>query len=130
MAKICSIENCNCKIFSKGLCLFHWKLEYAKPIAKSTKGIKVVTDKLKQERSLYSRLREKFLLDNPVCMARLGGCTYHSTEVHHKKGRGKFLCVVKYFLGVCRNCHDKIGVMSIVEAVKRGFSLRRNTSIK
>jgi len=57
----------------------------------------------------YSLVRKAFLLKNVKCQADLPGCSTAATEIHHKKGRiGNLLIDSKFFLGVCRNCHDII----------------------
>lgn len=54
----------------------------------------------------YSKLREKFLTENPICQAGIEGCTHQATEVHHQEGRiGERLTDVSKFLATCHNCH-------------------------
>lgn len=36
------------------------------------------------------------------------GCCYTSVDVHHKRGRGKYLLDESTWLPVCRGCHNKI----------------------
>lgn len=76
---------------------------------------------------IYSVLEKDFLLDHPVCEASVTGCTYHATQVHHKKGRGKLLTVVKYFLAVCDHCHKWIEKHPKA-AKEAGFSEPRTTT--
>lgn len=85
--------------------------------SRSEKGVK--------EDRLYYQLIKKFKEENPYCKAKLPGCTIYTTDVHHMKGRGVWLLIVKFFFPCCRNCHDKINVMPIEEAVEKGFSVRR-----
>jgi len=35
----------------------------------------------------YKKVREAYLESNPNCEAKLNGCNFESTEIHHKKGR-------------------------------------------
>lgn len=53
----------------------------------------------------YSKLRKQFLLDYPMCQAHLPGCLQVSSEVHHKKGRGKYYLDVSTWIALCHNCH-------------------------
>ena len=94
------------------------------PVKKQTKIAKRTSEGAKEDR-LYSQLRRKYLEENPFCKAGLSGCTLKATEIHHRKGRGIWLLIVKFFLSVCHNCHTKITAMPIEEAVKKGFSVRR-----
>ena len=73
----------------------------------------------------YKKVREAYLESNPNCEAKLNGCTFESTEIHHKKGRiGNLLQDDTYFLAVCRNCHHYIE-LNPIEAKEKGFSLSR-----
>jgi hypothetical protein len=56
----------------------------------------------------YYQLKAKYLDTNTICMARFEGCTTKATHLHHAKGRGKFLLVVKYFRALCEGCHNEI----------------------
>lgn len=73
----------------------------------------------------YKKVRESYLESNTNCEAKLNGCTYESTEIHHKKGRiGSLLQNDSYFLAVYRNCHHYIE-LNTIEAKEKGFSLSR-----
>lgn len=37
-----------------------------------------------------------------------GRCWEAAVDVHHRKGRGKNLCLPRYFMGLCRNHHNWI----------------------
>jgi ribosomal protein S27AE len=64
--------------------------------------VKKVSDKRKAQNKAYKAVRDKFMLDNPIC-ERCGG---KSMENHHKNGRnGERLTDVTYFMAVCRDCH-------------------------
>ena len=95
-----------------------------KPVKKIVK-IKPHSTKGAKEDRLYNQLAKKFKEENHFCKAKLPGCTVYTTDVHHKKGRGIWLLIVKFFFPCCRNCHDKINVMPIEEAIEKGFSVRR-----
>lgn len=34
-------------------------------------------------------------------------CNQPASDLHHKKGRGKFLCEKSTFMALCRSCHNK-----------------------
>jgi hypothetical protein len=74
----------------------------------------------------YTKLRKKFLNDNPMCEAHLMDCLQKATEVHHKKGRtGDLYLDVQYFLAICNSCHRKITDDSKM-AIELGLSEYRN----
>lgn len=88
-------------------CFFKY---FNKPTAKAPpkKNISKVGSKLLAELAVYRKKRIKFLTENPLCQGNLKGCTFESTDLHHAKGRGKYLNVENYFRALCRNCHDYI----------------------
>lgn len=80
-------------IFSKKLCKYCTK----------SKPIKKISNKQEERLKKYNKLREQYLVENPVCEI-CGQAS--STEIHHEKGRlGNNL--FNYFKAVCRNCHNK-----------------------
>lgn len=84
-----------------------------KPLApRSSKRVKLDNE--------YSQLRKIYLVKHPMCEAAMPGCTQQSTDIHHKKGRGKYLLVVDTWMSVCRTCHDWIELHPI-EATDLGF---------
>lgn len=105
-------------LFSKGLCQYCWSVGYKKPINKSSA-------KNEARKLLYTPVRNKFLRENPKCLAKLEGCTKEATDVHHKKGReGDLLIDTKFFLPSCRSCHNQIedGGEWVYE---QGFKIKR-----
>lgn len=68
----------------------------------------------------YSKLRKIFLTQNPMCQAHLSGCQGGATDVHHKRGRGKWLLVITTWMAVCRTCHSYIHLHP-TEARELGF---------
>lgn len=75
-----------------------------------------------QERE-YSKLRAKYLEENPLCA--VPGCGCWSTEVHHKAGRiGDLLTDVTKFLAVCRHHHVVIE-LNPTWAKEQGYSISR-----
>lgn len=37
-----------------------------------------------------------------------GRCWEPAVDVHHRKGRGKYLCLPRYYMGLCRHHHSWI----------------------
>jgi len=85
--------------------------------------LKPVSEKLKKERKIYSRLRKQFLLENPRCAVFPW---LKATEVHHKRGRGKYLNDVSTWLAVSHEGHRKIEE-NPEWAKEMGYSLPRNS---
>jgi hypothetical protein len=127
--KLCN--NCNTDQFiwknDKGnryckSCWYKSKESTAKPL--KVKPINFKSKTMLALDSAYSVLRVKFMSDKPMCEAALPGCNISSTDVHHKKGRGKYHLVVSTWLSVCRNCHMYIEEHPD-EAIELGFSDER-----
>lgn len=104
-------------IFSRKMCLSCFQRANPNKIAKRSK-------KGKQDDREYSKLAKQFKSENPLCKARLTGCTGHTSDVHHMRGRGAMLLKTEYWLPVCRNCHNIITDDSAL-AFSEGFSLSR-----
>ena len=71
----------------------------------------------------YRPVRDKFLAEHPRCEVVWFGqpCCNPSVDNHHLRGRlGTLLCDTRFFLAVCRGCHDKIR-MRTEDAVKHGY---------
>ena len=63
----------------------------------------------------YSKLRQRYLTENPMCMIKVSGCTHGATDVHHKYNgvnRDAFYLVQSTWLAACRNCHDWVHMNS------------------
>jgi hypothetical protein len=69
----------------------------------------------------WHKLRDAFLLKNPICQAC---CVCPATEVHHKRGRGKFLLAEEYFMAVCWACHKLIH-NDPAWAIRKGYMILR-----
>jgi hypothetical protein len=70
-----------------------------------------VSSKRKKKDLEYSKLRKRFLTDNPLCMVKVNGCGHGATDVHHKfsgSDRDTYYLVQSTWLAVCRACHDWI----------------------
>ena len=92
-------------------CRYCWschKNTSQKPTAVS---IPRVSTKRKKKDEEYSKLRKRFLEENPICRLNLAKCGGHSTDVHHTyagEKRDSFYLVQSTWLPLCRNCHDWI----------------------
>lgn len=103
-------------IFSRGRCERCAGIEDYKPIAHYSENTEV-------ELAIYRVLSRNYLLDNSICQC--GRCEgLPAVEVHHKKGRGKYLNVVEFFLAVARVCHDWIHAHP-KEAMKLGLLISK-----
>ena len=63
----------------------------------------------------YSKLRQRYLTENPLCMIKVKGCTHFSTDVHHTfngANRDAFYLVQSTWMSVCRNCHQYVHLNS------------------
>ena len=96
-----------------------------KPLKPSKKPIRHKSSKMNALDTVYSKLRTHYLQQYPLCCASLPGCTKQSTDIHHKKGRGKYHNDPTTWLSVCRSCHDWIETHPI-EAQELGFSTKRD----
>jgi hypothetical protein len=73
------------------------------------KPIRKFSKKRGKENRKYSALRKQELKVGDECEAKLPGCTFFATELHHPAGRtGKKLTDVKKCKKVCRSCHVAI----------------------
>lgn len=96
-------------------------------LPKKRDNIAPVSKKQAEQNKKYGLLCNSFLRDNQECIAKIQGvCTHHATEVHHAKGRGKYLLVVKYFRAVCRGCHNWADAYP-KEAINIGLSVSRHS---
>ena len=67
-----------------------------------------VSKKRRAEYSQYRKLRAFFLSANPLCQVQVVCAMDRAKDVHHRKGRGPYLCAVETFTATCRRCHDHI----------------------
>ena len=86
--------------------------------------MKKVSDKQARLNLEYSKIRRDFLADKEICHAKLHCCTLKTTDVHHMKGRGKYLLDTNTWLSVCRSCHNWIEVHP-EESKELGFSISK-----
>lgn len=64
------------------------------------------------------------MMANPMCQAKLIGCSGEATDVHHKAGRGENLLKISTWIAVCRSCHTYIET-NPAEAKEMGLSMSR-----
>lgn len=75
----------------------------------------------------YSTKRMLFLIANPVCQAKLVGCTGVASDVHHTAGRvGDNYLNMSKWKALCRNCHTWVE-NNPEEAKELGLSENRLT---
>lgn len=73
------------------------------------KAVKKISDKMLGKVDKYKVLRISFLKENPICFAKLQGCTKEATDIHHTMGRtGDLFLDYSTWIGVCRHCHTWI----------------------
>lgn len=108
------------------VCGYVCGMEYARKLneSKVKKPINKVSKKKSAENKVYSTLRKVFLESKPECQAKLSGCTWQSTDVHHAKGRGKETLNIKTWISVCRSCHTLIEEKPAM-AKEKGLSISR-----
>lgn len=67
-----------------------------------------VSSKMSRINTKYSKLRRDFLNEYSMCHAKIYKCSLYATDIHHKKGRGKYHLDISTWMSVCRNCHNWI----------------------
>ena len=95
------------------------------PIKPSNKPIRKKSSKMTALDTVYIALRKQYLEKYPMCCARLSKCSLFSSDIHHKKGRGKYHNDPTTWLSVCRTCHDWIETHP-TESIQLGYSIKRN----
>jgi hypothetical protein len=71
---------------------------------------RVSAKKAKQDAE-YSKLRQRYLTENPLCMVKWANCTHYSTDVHHIRGgeeRSVYYLIQSEWAAVCRTCHSEL----------------------
>jgi hypothetical protein len=112
---------CECGYYAKGTSCFCCG-KMVKIEAKETK-IKPVSKNLAADQREYSKLRKKFLEENPVCRVFP---QLKATTVHHSRGRGKYLLDVSTWVACSMEGHTKIENYPIW-AREEGFTKSRLT---
>jgi len=94
------------------LCQQCWSCHSSKDnMQKPTNSIPRVSAKRAKKDAEYSKLRQRYLTENHMCMVKVNGCTHGATDVHHKfsgSDRDTYYLVQSTWLAVCRACHSWI----------------------
>jgi len=106
----------------------HNKAKYSgKEEKPKVKKIPQFSDKMLNQLAAYRRKRKKYLIEHPECEAKISSlCCGKSDQIHHQKGRQKYLADERYFLAVDFPCHRWIEE-NPEKAKELGFSLDRLT---
>lgn len=134
----CKIEGCLSIVENHdiGLCATHAREARKKSEAKQKaprKRISKQSEEGKARLDMYYPIRDLYMRQNPCCQAH-GICfpdepSTLATEIHHRKSRdGDLLYDVRFFLSVCRRCHERITIES-EWAYNEGLSLSRHQTI-
>lgn len=104
------LKMCNgCKL-PKAVWKSHGKEKYCRDCwysKEKPKPISRLSTRRRADMDEYSKKRMLFLIVNPVCQARLVGCTGEATDVHHAAGRiGENYLNMSQWKALCRNCHQ------------------------
>ena len=86
--------------------------------------MKKISSKMSKINNEYSKLRREYLTEHQMCHAKIHNCSLRATDVHHKKGRGKYHLDVDTWMPVCRSCHMWIETHP-EEAKDLGFSISK-----
>lgn len=127
--KTCTADNCTQTVWGKGYCKGHqWMRKDKKPAVKKQKPIRPISKKLSKLRKTYRELREEFLSrpENQFCAVYP---SIPANQVHHKRGRGKYLNDVSTWRAVSDIGHEFIEMHAEI-AKERGWSESRLTTVK
>jgi len=129
MSEACLFPNCKNFAQANGFCIGHKWAAGEKFEAPKVKSIPKKSEKRVDQDRVYKKQRIKFLKKNPFCKAKLKGCSRVAEEIHHKKGRvGDNYLDEKTWVGVCRNCHNKIE-SEPAKAKEKGLSESRLSAV-
>jgi len=125
MPKTCQHTGCAYKVWGKGFCKNHqWERTDRKPRKITvSKPIKPMSKKLSSERVIYRKLRIEFLarIENMFCAVYPD---LRSDQVHHMRGRGKYLNDTSTWLAVSGEGHAWIEANPKLSK-ERGFTKSR-----
>lgn len=92
------------------LCKNCWSCHSSKDESqKPTNTISRVSAKRAKKDAEYSKLRERYLTENPLCMIKGPNCSHYATDVHHTRGgeeRDVYYLIQSTYLATCRQCHN------------------------
>lgn len=115
-------DNGKCVPLIGGFCSSHyWQSRSKSPKKAEQKPIRRVSAKRSRENVLYLKAKLEYLNENPDCKC----CGASATDVHHAKGRiGSLLTDKRYFVALCRVCHNRVEENPIW-AKEHGYSKSR-----
>ena len=95
------------------LCKQCWSCQkHSDDTQKPTKPeISRVSAKRAKKDAEYSKLRQRYLTENPLCMIKGPNCSHYATDVHHTfsgSNRDAFYLVQSTWKAVCRADHNMI----------------------
>lgn len=76
--------------------------------------LRCVSKKQSEKLKIYYGLREDYLRKHPRCevsfpldfpLHEMPNCQNKPDQIHHTRGRGKFLNETITWMAICRNCH-------------------------
>lgn len=102
---ICTVPDCP---FNGKYCRFHRK--------------DTVTEEVNRQKE-YLKVKKEYMKEHQNC--EFEGCKKRANDLHHKRGRvGDLLTDKRYFLSLCRDHHNWVGLHP-VESMERGYSESR-----
>lgn len=94
------------------LCKQCWSCQKTQDnVQKPTNIIPRVSAKRAKKDAEYSKLRQRYLTENPMCMIKVKDCMHEATDVHHTyngANRDAFYLVQSTWRATCRVCHNWI----------------------
>ena len=76
---------------------------------KRRKAMLRISPKQKKAQAKYYAEKYKYMEAHPFCeMHLLNGFQIYATDLHHKRGRGKYIADPRYFASLCSECHQYI----------------------
>jgi len=124
MPKTCQHTGCAYNVWGKGFCKNHqWQRTDKKPKVIKVYKIKPMSKKLSSERAIYRNLRIEFL-QKPENMFCAVYPDLRSDQIHHMRGRGKYLNDTSTWLAVSNEGHKWIEANPKL-AKERGFTKSR-----
>ena len=103
------------------------KKKVATKICINAKPIKKVSDKQSKINKAYTVVRKHHLQNKPYCEVKFENCTILATDIHHcgsGTNKRKYFLDATTFVSVCRNCHDRIHLMSAELLYELGLKIR------
>lgn len=93
------------------LCKQCWSCQKHSDSTQKPTTISRVSAKRAKKDAEYSKLRERYLTENPLCMIKGPNCSHYATDVHHIKSgsdRDVYYLVQSTWMASCRACHQWI----------------------